>query len=207
MKSTVILPIFSNDSEAIRSIVSVLNSSVKPSNLCIITTNKLSENRLASINAMFKSCCDGGEYSEELLIDKTVIKKTSPDFNMYNIILNHDINKHPNYYAVNHLYENTDVFLTLAEGSVYQPDMIGKMLDKLADPNVGGVYSDYISRGKYTYLSTIHLMIKTPIPIGEIAFKKSFIQKDSASMHNGEIINDLYSKCIVSHIPEPLFVT
>lgn len=206
MKSTVILPIFSNDSEAIRSIVSILNSTVKPSNLCIISNSKLSENRLASINAMFKSCCDGGEYSEELLIDKTVIKKRSPDFNMYNIVLNHDIDKHPNYYAINYLYDSTDVFLTLMEGSVYQPEMIGKMLDKMSDPNVGAVYSDYISRGRYMYLSTLHLMIKTSIPIGEIAFKKSFIEKGSTKIQNGEIINDIYSKAVVSHIPEPLFV-
>jgi hypothetical protein len=155
---------------------------------------------------MFKSCCDGGEYSEELLIDKTVIKKLSKDFNMYNIILNHDIDKHPNYYAVQYLYDHTDVFFTMMEGCVYHPEMISKILDKISDPNIGAVYSDYINRGKYMYLSTLHLMIKNSIPIGEIAFKKAFIAKDNIKMGNGEIINDIYAKAIVSHIPEPLFV-
>jgi hypothetical protein len=56
---------------------------------------------MASINAMFKSCCDGGEYSEDIAIDKTVIKKVSSAFTMYNLILHNQLTKHPNYYAVN----------------------------------------------------------------------------------------------------------
>ena len=207
MKSTtVILPIFTNDSEAIRSIVSVLNSETKPDNLCLVTTSQLSENRMASINAMFKSCCDGGEYSEDIAIDKTVIKKVSSGFTMYNIILHNQLTKHPNYYAVNYLKNKSDIFLTLAEGSVYKPEGIGKFLNKLEDPNIGAVYSDYIVRGKRLYLSTIHTMIKTPIPIGEIAFRSSIIDTEQSNMQNGDIINDSYNKSIVSHIPESLFI-
>ena len=206
MKSTIILPIFTNDSEAIRSIVSVLNSDVKPDNLCLVTSSQLSENRMASINAMFKSCCDGGEYSEDIAIDKAVIKKVSDTFTMYNVILHHQLQKHPNYYAVNYLKNKSDVFLTLAEGSVYKPEGIGKFLNKMQDPNIGAAYSDYIVRGKRLYLSTIHAMIKTSIPIGEIAFKLSVVDLDKSSMQNGDIINDSYSKSIISHIPESLFI-
>jgi len=207
MKSTtVILPIFTNDSEAIRSIVSVLNSETKPDNLCLVTTSQLSENRMASINAMFKSCCDGGEYSEDIAIDKTVIKKVSSTFTMYNLILHNQLTKHPNYYAVNYLKNKSDIFLTLTEGSVYKPEGIGKFLNKLKDPYVGAVYSDYIMRGKQLYLPTIHPMIKTSIPIGEIAFRVGVIDTEQSSMQNGDIVNDSYSKSIVSHIPESLFI-
>ncbi len=206
MKSTVILPIFTNDSEAIRSIVSVLNSDKKPDSLCIVTTNKLSENRMASINAMFKSCCDGGEYSENLLIDKTIVKKTSNDFTMYNIILHNNLEKHPNYYAVSYLNKEYDVFLTLTEGSVYKPEAIGKFLDKFKDSNVGAVYSDYIARGRYLYLSTVHMMMKNAIPIAEIGFRGGLVNIENSNMQNGDIINDLYNKSIITHIPEPLFI-
>ena len=206
MKSTVILPIFTNDSEAIRSIVSIINSDKKPDNLCLVTTKKLSENRLASINAMFKSCCDGGEYSEEVLQDKTIIKKISAEFNMYNIIIHDNFIKHPNYYAVKYLKDKSNLFLTLTEGSVYQPEAISKILDKFADPNIGAVYSDYIIRGRYLYLSTIHVMIKTAIPISEIAFRANLLDIDQSTVQNADIINDLYGKSIISHIPEPLLI-
>jgi len=205
MKSTVILPIFSNDSEAVRSIVSVINSDQKPTNLCIVTTNKLSENRLASINAMFKSCCDGGEYSESLSTDKKVIKKLSSDFNMFNIILNNPLTKHPNYYAAKYLSES-DVFLTLTEGFVYQPESIGKILNKFEDQHIGAVYSDYIARGRYTFLPTLHIMARSSIPVLEIAFRNNLLDMEKITMQNGEIINNIYGKSIVAHIPEPLVI-
>jgi hypothetical protein len=205
MTTTVILPVLSDAGDIVESITSVLNNSVHPSNLCIITHESIDGKKIAAIDAFFKSCC--GEPSSEEITEKYKINKTIfSDISLYKITVKEKIGQHPVCYLPDLIYDNTDIFLTITEGIKYKPDLIEKYLKSLSDPNIGAVYSDYILDDNYTFLQSMHIMMREMEQIIDIGFKKSIVDKKNSPFLNRDLIYKLYSKSIIGHIPEALFV-
>lgn len=207
MKTTVILPALSDTIDIIESISSVLNSNTRPSNLCIITHEAIDTKKIATIDAFFKNCCDSNtSVLQEVNPGYTLSTRTTSDVTLHKITIKEKINKHPVCYIPDKIYDNTDIFLTITEGVKYKSDLIEKYLNSLSDPNIGAVYSDYILNNNYTFLHSMHIMMREMEEIIEIGFKKSIIDKKNSPFLNRDLIYQLYSKSIVGHIAEALFV-
>jgi hypothetical protein len=206
MKTTVILPILSNDGDIVESITSILNNDVHPSNLCIITHESIDGKKIAAIDAFFKSCC--GEPSSEELTAKYKLNKTMlSDISLYKITIKENMTNHPVCYLPDEIYNNTDIFLTITENIKYKSNFIKKYLESLSDHAVAAVYSDYILDDNYTFLQSLHIMMKEMQAIIDIGFKKLAINKKEAPFFNRDLIYKMYERSIIAHIPEALFTT
>jgi hypothetical protein len=205
MTTTVILPVLSDAGDIVESITSVLNNGVRPSNLCIITHESIDGKKIAAIDAFFKSCC--GEPSSEEVTAKYKMNKTIfSDISLYKITIKEKFGQHPVCYLPDSIYDNTDIFLTMTEGIKYKPSFIKEHIKALSDVAFGAVYSDYIFNDSYTFLSSMHIMMRERIEAVDIGFKKSLIDKKDAPFFNKDLIYKIYERSIIGHIPEALFV-
>jgi hypothetical protein len=206
MTTTVILPVLSDTGDIVESITSVLNNNVHPSNLCIITHESTGGKKIAAIDAFFKSCC--GESSSEEVTAKYKMNKTIfSDVSLYKITIKEKFGQHPVCYLPDSIYDNTDIFLTMTEGIKYKPNFVEKYVEALEDMAFGAVYSDYILNDNYTFLSSMHIMMREKIEAIDIGFKRLFVDKNDAPFFNKDLMYKIYARSIIGHIPEALFTT
>lgn len=206
MKTTVVLPVLSDIGDIVDSITSVLNNDVYPSNLCIVTHESIDGNKIAAIDAFFKSCC-GEQSSQEVATKYKMNKTVLSDISLYKITIKEKFGQHPVCYLPDEIYNNTDIFLTITEGIKYKTNFIEQHVKALSDPAIGAAYSDYILNDNYTFLSSLHIMMREKIEAIDISFKKSFIDKTDAPFFNKDLLYKIYGMSIVAHIPEALFTT
>jgi hypothetical protein len=206
MTTTVILPVLSDTGGIVESITSVLNNNVHPSNLCIITHESIDGNKIAAIDAFFKSCCDK-QSSQEVTATYKMNKTVFSDISLYKITIKEKFSKHPVCYLPDEIYNNTDIFLTMTEGIKYKPNFVEKYVKALEDVAFGAVYSDYILNDNYTFLPSMHIMIREKIEVIDIGFKKLFFDKNDAPFFNKDLMYKIYARSIIGHIQEALFTT
>lgn len=206
MRSTIVLYLDSNTENPVSSIVSLLENTVKPNIFCIITTDQVSDKTNEIMKSFLKSCCDNGDYKEEFSQDYTISTKIKDNFKIVYIVLKNYSGSDISKFAFEYLENDTDIYITANSNNLYQDKFIEKHIKKHDNPFVGAVYSDYIRNGKYTYLSSIHPLIGHQIEIGDVSFNSS-ITKDLKIGNIAEIINIAYSKSLVKHIPEAIFLT
>jgi hypothetical protein len=208
MRSTVVLAI-EDDKDFLKSILSVVDNSSKPTNICMVSNSNISEKSLQTIDVFFNSCCDKSITNTENTKEYTIKTINHKDINYTYIKLNNTglDAKGLKTFAVKYMYSKTDIFFTLSSGSVYLSNFIETMIDKFKDNLTGVAYSDYIANGRYKYLSTIHPMVNFTIPIEEMAFSKNVVDKESFNCDSLEIIRKAFEKSIIRYIPEALFVT
>ena len=208
MKTSIVISAQDSNRNLVQSIVSVLENSHKANNICIVFNKIASEAQWETAKSLFKSCCGNNSFSEEDINSTKILKKENDGINLIAIKVNklfeHDIKN----FAIDYLYDTTDIFLTLTAGLEYTGSYIEDSIKAFGDDvNIGGVYSDYIENGKYKYLSSLHMMIDHMIPIKEIAFKKSIVERNPFKSDNLTLINEIYSKSIIKHIPKALLIT
>lgn len=217
MNSTVIITISDDNQDIAKSVDSVLNNTQKPTNVCIVASKNASNKTKGIIKALFKSCCDSEPYTEDCNQNYELATKKLHSINFHYLIVNDITAKTLLEYAVEYLLEETDIFFTLSGGNEYKINAIQVFLDSLKDESVGLSYSDYIENSKYIFLGSISSSLIYPsnnnkynFNIKEICFRKKYIA-DSESLINLKstigIINILYGRSIIKHIPEALFTT
>jgi hypothetical protein len=158
------------------------------------------------MKSFLKSCCDNGDYKEDVNKDYTIYTKIKENFKIVYIVLKNYANAEISKFAFEYLQNETDVYITANSNNLYQDRFIEKHINKHNSPFVGAVYSDYIRNGKYVYLSSIHPLIGHQIEIGDVSFNNG-ITKDLKIGNVAEIINIAYSRSLVRHIPEAIFLT
>ena len=205
MNTSVILVVSNNQKNIVQSVVSVLEGTVKPENLCIVFNNTTTDNQWETSKAFFRSCCGGG-YDEEYTNDATIITKKDYGLTLTGIKLNKLFDQELKNYAVNYLYDNTDIFFTLSAGSEYKPNFIERSLEYLKDNMIGGCYSDYIENQKYICLSSMKIGLDHQVPVKEFGFKKALAARTPFKTDNFNLLTELYTKSVIRHIPEALFV-
>lgn len=207
MKSTVILPI-EDSKDFLKSIMSVVENTVKPTNICLISNNMISKSSIDILNVFFNSCCNQSNISYEQFKDYSIKKVTYNGINYIYIQTSEPLDlKSLQVFGIQKMYSQTDIYMTLSSGSLYMSNFIEKTLKKFEDRLTGIVYSDYISNEQYQYLSTIHQLVNYFIPIKEISFSKEVINKDSVAIDPMELIRNAFDKALVRYIPEALFIT
>jgi len=206
MKTSVILTVSNTQKNIAQSIVSVIESNTRPNNLAIIFDNTTSNNQWETGRAFFKGCCGNSSYSEEIDDSSIILKKNYEGINMTGIKLNKIYNHELNNYAINYLFDETDVFFTLSSGTEISKCYIDNCLKVLSDSNIGAVYTDYIEDGKIQYLQSLHPYAMQNIKIKEIAFKKSLVEKSPIKSNYFTFAKDLSSRSIIKHLPEPLLI-
>jgi hypothetical protein len=206
MRSTIVLHLDSNTENPVSSIVSLLENTVKPNIFCIITNDQITNKTNEIMKSFLKSCCDNGDYKEEVSKDYTIYTKIKDNFKIVYIVLKNYTNSEISKFAFEYLQNETDVYITANSNNLYQDRFIEKHINKHDSPFVGAVYSDYIRNGKYVYLSSIHPLIGHQIEIGDVSFNNG-ITKDLKMGNVAEIINIAYSRSLVRHIPEAIFLT
>lgn len=204
MRTTVIITESKdNPNRLSRSLVSLIESSKVPSNVCMIYNSQVNDNEWATARAIMGGCC-GSKTAEEVITDECItVTNQKYNTNFYAIKLN---NKKGNddlkNFAIQKLKDQTDVFFTLSSGTAYGSELIEKYLAKLEDPLIKGVYSDYYVSGKEVYLQSFHAMMNSKIDVREFAFKTSDLSFKGDSF---SFLSDLYTIGIISHIPEFLY--
>jgi hypothetical protein len=217
MNSTVILLVENNDSDVLKSVNSVLNSSEKPTNVCIMASSSVNNKTLETIKALFRSCCSDEPYTENREKNYTLINKKLHNISFHYLIVNDITSKTLLQYGIEYILDETDIFITLSSGNEYRIDAISTLIKSLKDDNVGLSYSDYIDKNKYVHLGSINSSLIYPshsnrynYNIKEISFKKKYILSGlNPSDFNSSlsIVKFLYNRSIIRHIPEPLFTT
>jgi hypothetical protein len=217
MNSTVILLVENNDSDILKSVNSVLNSSEKPTNVCIMASSSVNNKTSETIKALFRSCCSDEPYTENREKNYTLINKKLHNISFHYLIVNNITSKTLLQYGVEYILDETDAFITLSSGNEYRIDAISTLIKSLKDDNVGLCYSDYIDKNKYVYLGSINSSLIYPsnsnrynYNIKEVSFKKKYILDGlTPSDFNSSlsIVKFLYNRSIIRHIPEPLFTT
>ena len=152
MTTTVVLPVLSDVGDIVDSIASVLNNDVHPSNLCIVTHESIDGNKIAAIDAFFKSCC-GEQSSEEVTAKYKMSKTVFSDISLHKITIKEKFGQHPVCYLPNEIYNNTDIFVltSLYEGMpacILEAMKIGL---PIVSSNVGGI-GQFITNNKNGYL-------------------------------------------------------
>lgn len=206
MRSTIVLYLDNNTENPVSSIVSLLENTVKPNIFCIITTDQVSDKTNEIMKSFLKSCCDNGDYKEEFNQDYTIYTKIKDSFKIVYIVLKNYTGPDINKFAFEYLESDTDVYITANSNNLYQDKFIQKHIEKHDNGFVGAVYSDYIRNGKYLYLSSIHPLIAHQIEIGDLSFNSTLV-KDLKIGNVAEIINVAYSRSLVRHIAEAIFLT
>ena len=207
MRSTVILPIEDNK-DFLKSIMSIIENTVKPTNICIVSNCDISKNSVDIINVFFNSCCNQSSITYEQFKDYNIKIATNNNITYTYIQTVKNLNlKDLHVFAIQKMYDKTDVYMSLSSGSIYMSNCIEKILKKFEDRLTGIVYSDYISNEQYQYLSTIHSLVNYFIPIKEMAFSKEVINKDAFVLDPMEVIRNAFDKALVRYIPEALFIT
>ena len=207
MKSTVILPI-EDSKDFLKSVLSVVDNTVKPTNICMISNGAISESSADIINVFFNSCCSQSQVIYEQFKDYSIKKISHNNVNYIYIKTVDTLDvKALQVFAIQKMYSQTDIYMTLSSGSAYMSNFIEKTLKKFEDKLTGIVYSDYITNGQYQYLSTIHQLVNYFIPIKEISFSKEVINKESFIVEPMDLIRNAFNKALVRYIPEALFVT
>jgi hypothetical protein len=201
---SVILTVSNNQKNIVQSVVSVLESTIRPDNLCLVFSSA-TDSQWETSKAFFKSCCSGG-YDEEYTNDATIISKKDHGLNLIGIKLNKLFDKELKNYGVNYLYNSTDVFFTLTAGTEYKPNFIETCMRHLEEDMVGACYSDYIENNKYSYLSSMKIGLDHQIPVKEIAFKKAVSANTPFKTDNFNVLAEFYARSVIRHIPEALFV-
>ena len=217
MNSTVILLVENNDSDVLKSINSILNSSEKPTNVCIMASSSVDNKTSETIKALFRSCCSEEQYTENRDKNYTLINKKLHDISFHYLIVNDITSKTLIQYGVEYILDETDIFITLSSGNEYKIDAISILIASLEDDNVGASYSDYIEKNKYIYLGSINSSLIYPsnnnrynYNIKEASFKKKYILSGlnpSDFSSSLSIVKFLYNRSIIRHIPESLFTT
>lgn len=217
MNSTVILLVENNDSDILKSVNSILNSSEKPTNVCIMASSSVNNKTSETIKALFRSCCSDEPYTENREKNYTLINKKLHNISFHYLIVNNITSKTLLQYGVEYILDETDAFITLSSGNEYRIDAISTFIKSLKDDNVGLCYSDYIDKNKYVYLGSINSSLIYPsnsnrynYNIKEVSFKKKYILDGlTPSDFNSSlsIVKFLYNRSIIRHIPEPLFTT
>lgn len=200
MNSTVIL-VVDNDKSAIASITSVLESKIKPTNLCIAINDLANDNTKAVVNSFLKSCCDGSRYVEEIQKDYIMSKKLGSDINVFSVI-----SKEPIFYGYKNILDKTDIFITMSGTTRFTENYIEKILSKFDDVT-GLVYTDYLNSNKRIYLESLNpfSFSATVENIKEVAFSKRVLNEIPKSFNIKPIIGSAYQKSLVKHIPEALY--
>jgi hypothetical protein len=206
MNSTVILTDINNEKNIIKSIIGMIENDVKPTNLCIIFNNIVEETQWELVKTFFKSCC-GAKYTEELKDDAIILNREDHGINFYGIKLNKLFEHELKNYAINYLYNQSDIFIVSKAGSICSNDFISKYIKAFDNKNYGAVYSDYIENNNYRSLMSINPMLNHQIPVKEFGFRKDMIQENPFKSDNYNLLLDLYKKSVVKHIPEALSLT
>ena len=199
MKTTVIITGGDNLS---RSLISLLENTTPPTNICMVFDNTVSENQWATARAIMGGCCGNTLPVEESTDDGTLITNSVQGINYIAYRLNAKKNANDlKNIAVNKLKNVTDIFFTLSSGTAYATDLIEKYLLKFRDPIVKGVYSDYYNNGEF-YLQSFNAMMSAKIDVKEFAFRNCDITFKTDAF---SFLSELYTTGVIAHIPEFLF--
>lgn len=205
MSCAVLMSVIS-DSNMATTLESLLNNSIKPNYIFALLPKETSEKNLEVAKVFTKSCCETGQYSEEYSSDYLVIKKVGKD---YTFIIIHSETQNIfelQNIAIEEVEDHIDYFITAETGSVYSKEYISSNISKLSIANTGACYSDYIENKKYIYLTSLHPSLSYEVPIKDIGIsnKNGPIRFNKS---NSDLIKQLYTKSIIRHIPEALFIT
>jgi hypothetical protein len=207
MKTSVILTVSNNSKKNIvQSVVSIIESSIIPDNLCIIFDSTVSNDQWEIGKAFFKGCCGNSAYSEEITDSAIIIKKQDNGTNMTAVKLNKIFSHELDNYGINYLYDETDIFFTMSPGVEFTKNYIEKSLDFYKDPHIGGMYSDYSENGIYQYLPSIHPYLIQNIRVKEVSFRKALIEKNPFKSDKLTLLKEISSRSIIKHIPEALLL-
>lgn len=207
MKSTAILPINDNEDDVASSIINLLESDTKPTNICIVINKSMDETKKEIIKTFFKSCCDNSPYVEEYEQDYKVCKKTREGINFLNMIVNGKSENEMKNMAFEYMKDDTDIFLTTDSNTRYFPTFISSHLAKFNEKIIGAVYSDYIISNRSVMLSSIHSLLDHNIDCKHIAFRSNLFSTGPFDGDNFSVIKAAYQNSIIRHIPEPLYST
>lgn len=204
MRTTVIITDPSNSGNLSRSLVSLLESSSKPTNVCMVFGSNVTDNQWATAKAIMSGCCGSEPPQEQILADATVVKNNKYEINFYAIKINKLFEHELKNYAINLLKSNTDIFFTLSSGSAYDKDLIDKFLNQFKTPIINAVYSDYFEGPKEKFLQSFNSMMTGNIPVKDVAFRNNGLLFKT---DNFTLLTEVYSNGIIKHIPEFLLST
>lgn len=205
MRSTVILTVPNSSKNIAQSIASILENTRKPDNICVVFSNVTTDNQWESCKPFFRTCCDQS-FTEEITESATILSRNLDGINFVGIRLNKLFDHELKNYAIAHLMDKTDIFLTLTAGSEFSMNYIVNILDGFNKDPIGVVYSDYIENQNYRYLQSLSSTIYEPIAIKEFAFRSSVAGTAPFKGDNFTLVSQLFGKSIVKHIPKALYV-
>ena len=207
MRSTVILPIDDKEDDVVGSIINLLQSNTKPTNICVVINKSMDEAKKETIKAFFRSCCDDSPYIEEHEQNYKVCKKTREGVNFLNMIVNGKSDNDMKNIAFEYMKNDTDIFFTMDSNTKYSPEFIEKHLEKFTEKIIGAVYSDYIMNNSIILLDSIHSLLDHNIDCKHIAFRSTLFSDGPFEGDNFSVIKAGYQNSIIRHIPEPLYST
>lgn len=195
-----ILTLVGQDTPIASTLTSVLESNIKPENYCLVLSSAISEETKSKVLTLFKTCC--GNKAEEIVQDNAKIYKTI--LNGINIIcVQSDSSDRKDLIklAIEHTKDITSDYLVLDQGLYFSEKAIELFKDKLANPAIGLVYSDYYKNNLYMYLPNFHVMMKNKPVVKSYAIRS--VHSDLLYNENYfDIASTLYNVSVISKIPE-----
>jgi len=203
--SLTVITVINQETNVVSTLASVLESTYKPHTYCVVIGKECSDKTKESVLVLFKGCC--GVETKQTTEDSGIVYETNLNgVNLICVLSNLENSNVKGLYslAISKTVDFSKNYVILNQGVSISENGLRLLDDKLSNPVIGFVYSDYIQNNVYRYVGNFHYLIRNKVNIVSYGLKASLIN-ETLKIDPFDIASTVYNTAIVSKIPQPVF--